>query len=106
MEILIEVSNGGGPGTPGPGVINYSGVPMRQLLDNRYKKYRHIGEEGKFWREKVRSGISDMFGLLAYAVSKMEKSNRKSKSADGTSRRRLEKGKIPVSGGPKRVERD
>jgi acetyl-CoA carboxylase carboxyl transferase subunit beta len=83
-----------------------SEVPMRQLLDNRYKKYRHIGEEGKFWREKVRSGISDMFGLLAYAVSKMEKSNRKSKSADGTSRRRLEKGKIPVSGGPKRVERD
>lgn len=29
-------------------------LPMRQLLDQRYKKYRHIGEEGYFWREKVR----------------------------------------------------
>ncbi len=81
-------------------------VPMRQLLDNRYKKYRHIGEEGKYWQEKVRSGISDVFGLLAYAVSKMEKSNRKSKSTDGAPRRRLEKTKVPVSGGSKRAERE
>ena len=83
-------------------------LPMRQLLDSRYKKYRHIGEEGKYWQERVRSGLSDVFGLLAYAVSKMEKSNRKPKSADGTSRHRSEKSRPAViAGGPKRaVERE
>ncbi len=81
-------------------------LPMRQLLDNRYKKYRHIGQEGKYWRERVRSGFSDVFGLLAYAVSKMEKSNRKPKSADGAPRHRPEKARAPVSGGPKRAERE
>jgi hypothetical protein len=81
-------------------------LPMRQLLDGRYKKYRHIGEEGKYWQEQVRSGISDVFGLLAYAVSKMEKSNRKPKPADGSTRRRVDKGKM--AGGPasKRAERE
>ena len=77
-------------------------VPLRQLLDNRYKKYRHIGQEGKFWREQVRSGLSDIFGLLAYAVSKMEKSNRKSRAA----RRRMEKGGPANGGGPRRAERE
>jgi acetyl-CoA carboxylase carboxyl transferase alpha subunit len=81
-------------------------LPMRQLLDNRYKKYRHIGQEGKYWRERVRSGFSDVFGLLAYAVSKMEKSNRKPKSADGAPRHRPEKSRTPVSTGPKRAERE
>jgi hypothetical protein len=76
---------------------------MRQLLDNRYKKYRHIGQEGKYWQERVRSGISDVFGLLAYAVSKMEKSNRKPKSADGGSRHRTEKSRPTITAGPKRV---
>jgi acetyl-CoA carboxylase carboxyl transferase alpha subunit/acetyl-CoA carboxylase carboxyl transferase beta subunit len=81
-------------------------VPMRQLLDNRYKKYRHIGQEGKYWTERVRSGISDVFGLLAYAVSKIEKSNRKPKTADGSSRRRPEKIRPPVSVGQRRAERE
>ena len=81
-------------------------LPMRQLLDNRYKKYRHIGQEGKYWRERVRSGFSDIFGLLAYAVSKMEKSNRKPKSVDGAPRRRPEKVRNPVTTGPKRAERE
>jgi acetyl-CoA carboxylase carboxyl transferase alpha subunit/acetyl-CoA carboxylase carboxyl transferase beta subunit len=77
-------------------------LPMRQLLDNRYKKYRHIGEEGKYWREKVRSGFSDVFGLLAYAVSKMEKSNRKPRTAKGAPPRKAEKGSGSAS--PKRAE--
>jgi hypothetical protein len=85
-------------------------LPMRQLLDARYKKYRHIGEEGKYWQEQVRSGISDVFGLLAYAVSKMErsmdKSSRKPKPADGTPRRRLDKAKLPSATGLKRAERE
>jgi len=81
-------------------------LPMRQLLDSRYKKFRHIGQEGKYWRERVRSGFSDIFGLLAYAVSKMEKSNRKPKSGDGAPRRRAEKVRAPVSTGPKRAERE
>src|SRR5665213_1778756 len=85
-------------------------LPTRQLLDSRYKKYRHIGEEGKYWREQVRSGISDVFGLLAYAVSKveksMDKSNRKSKSVDSSPRRRLDKGKTPAGAGSKRAERE
>jgi acetyl-CoA carboxylase carboxyl transferase beta subunit len=81
-------------------------LPMRQLLDNRYQKYRHIGQEGKYWRERVRSGLSDVFGLLAYAVSKMEKSNRKPKAADGASRHRPEKARTPASAAPKRVERE
>jgi acyl-CoA carboxylase subunit beta len=83
-----------------------SEVPMRQLLDNRYKKYRHIGQEGTYWRERVRSGFSDIFGLLAYAVSKMEKSNRKPKSAVGSPRRRAEKAVGPTSAGPRRAERE
>jgi hypothetical protein len=79
---------------------------MRQLLDNRYKKYRHIGEEGKYWQERVRNGISDVFGLLAYAVSKMEKRNRKPKSTDGLPRHRQEKIRPVVTVGPKRAERE
>jgi hypothetical protein len=81
-------------------------LPRRQLLDNRYRKYRHIGQEGKYWREQVRSGISDVFGLLAYAVSKIEKSNRKPKPADGSPRHRPERSRAPVSAGPKRAERE
>jgi hypothetical protein len=81
-------------------------LPVRQLLDSRYKKYRHIGQEGKYWQEKVRSGFSDVFGLLAYAVSKMEKSNRKPKAADATPRRRPEKSRAPAPTGPKRAERE
>src|SRR3984957_2898517 len=82
-------------------------LPMRQLLDNRYKKYRHIGEEGKYWTERVRSGLSDVFGLLAYAVSKMEKLNRKPKSTDGSPRHRPERARTaPISSGPRRVERE
>jgi acetyl-CoA carboxylase carboxyl transferase subunit alpha len=78
-------------------------LPRRQLLDNRYKKYRHIGQEGKYWRERVRSGISDVFGLLAYAVSKMEKSNRKPKSADGSPRIKPEKARSPITSSPRRA---
>ena len=81
-------------------------LPVRQLLDNRYKKFRHIGQEGKYWRERVRSGLSDIFGLLAYAVSKMEKSNRKPKSVDGAPRRRPEKSRSPMTAGPRRAERE
>jgi hypothetical protein len=81
-------------------------LPMRQLLDNRYKKYRHIGQEGKYWRERVRSGFSDMFGLLAYAVSKMEKSNRRPKTSEGAPRHRPEKGRHSLPTGPKRAERE
>ena len=81
-------------------------LTMRQLLDSRYKKFRHIGQEGKHWQQQVRSGISDVFGLLAYAVSKMEKSNRKPKPADSVPRRRTDKGKVPVSAAPKRGERE
>jgi acetyl-CoA carboxylase carboxyl transferase beta subunit/acetyl-CoA carboxylase carboxyl transferase alpha subunit len=81
-------------------------LPMRQLLDNRYKKYRHIGQEGKYWRERVRSGLSDVFGLLAYAVSKMEKSNRKSKPSDGATRHRSDKIRTPAATVPRRAERE
>jgi hypothetical protein len=81
-------------------------LPRRQLLDNRYKKYRHIGQEGKYWAEQVRSGFSDVFGLLAYAVSKMEKSNRKPRATESSPRHRPEKTRAPVSAGPKRAERE
>jgi hypothetical protein len=84
-----------------------SELPMRQLLDNRYKKFRHIGQEGKYWRERVRSGLSDVFGLLAYAVSKMEKSNRKPRSIDSAPRSRAEKARTSVSStAAKRVDRE
>ena len=81
-------------------------TPMRLLLDNRYKKYRHIGQEGKYWREQVRSGLSDIFGLLAYAVSKMEKANRKPRGGDGSTRHRTDKGRTPASAVPRRAERE
>jgi acyl-CoA carboxylase subunit beta len=82
-------------------------LPMRQLLDNRYKKFRHIGQEGKYWRERVRSGLSDVFGLLAYAVSKMEKSNRKPKPIDAAPRHKAEKAKTSISStAAKRVDRE
>jgi hypothetical protein len=77
------------------------------LLDARYKKYRHIGQGGKFWREKVRSGLSDVFGLLAYAVSRMEKSNRKrAKGLEGAPRTRLEKSRTSATSSPKRAGHD
>jgi acetyl-CoA carboxylase carboxyl transferase beta subunit/acetyl-CoA carboxylase carboxyl transferase alpha subunit len=84
----------------------FTDVPTRQLLDDRYKKYRHIGQGGTYWREKVRSGLSDVFGLLAYAVSRMEKSRRKLKTQDDTSRSRPDKSRSPATAGPRRAERD
>jgi acyl-CoA carboxylase subunit beta len=85
----------------------FVGVSTNQLLDDRYKKYRHIGQGGKFWREKVRSGLSDVFGLLAYAVSRMEKSNRKkTKAVESAPRTRPEKGRLPAASSPRRAERD
>jgi acetyl-CoA carboxylase carboxyl transferase alpha subunit/acetyl-CoA carboxylase carboxyl transferase beta subunit len=81
-------------------------IPTRQLLDARYKKFRHIGQEGTYWGQRVKSGFSDVFGLLAYAVSKMEKSNRRPKAANSTPRLRPEKGRTPPASGPKRAERD
>jgi acyl-CoA carboxylase subunit beta len=82
----------------------FSDIPTRHLLDNRYKKYRHIGEGGTYWREKVRRGFSDVFGLVAYAVSKMEKSNRKPKSAQVPQRRRTDKTRTLVGTGAKKSE--
>ena len=85
----------------------FADVPTSQLLDERYKKYRHIGQGGKFWQEKVRSGLSNVFGLLAYAVSRMEKSNRKkTKRLEGTPRTRPEKSRSPAPTSPRRAERD
>ena len=84
----------------------FSDVPTRQLLDDRYKKYRNIGQGGKFWREKVRSGLSDVFGLLAYAVSRMEKSNGQAKADDAAPRSRPEKSRSPATAGPRRAEHD
>jgi acyl-CoA carboxylase subunit beta len=82
------------------------GIPPRQLLDARYKKFRHIGQGGTIWRERVKSSLSDVFGLLAYAVSKMEKSNRKPKSAEGAKRSRPEKSRSPMNSAPRRAERE
>jgi acetyl-CoA carboxylase carboxyl transferase subunit beta len=85
----------------------FSDIPTLQLLDDRYKKYRHIGQGGKFWREKVRSGLSDVFGLLAYAVSRMEKSNRKKpKVHESALRTRPEKSRLPAASSPRRAERE
>jgi acetyl-CoA carboxylase carboxyl transferase alpha subunit len=39
-------------------------VPSRRLLADRYKKFRHIGRGGIFWREVVRNKIRDAFGVL------------------------------------------
>lgn len=37
----------------------------RRLVATRYKKYRHIGRVGVYWRERVRDVISDGFGVVA-----------------------------------------
>jgi hypothetical protein len=85
----------------------FADVPINQLLDARYKKYRHIGQGGKFWREKVRSGLSDVFGLLAYAVSRMEKSSRKKANAlEPAARTRPEKVRMPAASPTKRAGHD
>jgi acyl-CoA carboxylase subunit beta len=84
----------------------FADVPTRQLLDNRYKKYRHIGQGGTYWGERVRSGFSDVFGLVAYAVSKMQKSNRKPKSSGDAQRARPEKTRTLVDAGSKKADRD
>src|SRR5713101_1100731 len=39
-------------------------VPVRQLLAERYKKFRHVGRGGILWREVVRNKIRDAFGAL------------------------------------------
>jgi acetyl-CoA carboxylase carboxyl transferase alpha subunit/acetyl-CoA carboxylase carboxyl transferase beta subunit len=39
-------------------------IPTRRLLAERYKKFRHIGRGGIFWREVVRNKIRDAFGIL------------------------------------------
>src|SRR5258708_649953 len=79
----------------------FANVPTNQLLDTRYKKYRHIGQGGKFWREKVRSGLSDVFGLLAYAVSRMEKGRKRAKGLESTPRTRPEKIRTPAQSNTK-----
>jgi acetyl-CoA carboxylase carboxyl transferase beta subunit/acetyl-CoA carboxylase carboxyl transferase alpha subunit len=83
----------------------FADVPTRQLLHNRYKKYRHIGQGGTYWRERVRGGFSDVFGLLAYAVSKMEKSKRKPKSPDSAQRPSAEKVRTLAVAGSKKADR-
>jgi acetyl-CoA carboxylase carboxyl transferase alpha subunit len=40
-------------------------VPMRRLLADRYKKYRHIGRDGVYWRELVRGEMRQAFRGLA-----------------------------------------
>ena len=84
----------------------FTDVPTNQLLDARYKKYRHIGQGGKFWREKVRSGLSDVFGLLAYAVSRMEKGRKRTKGLESAPRTRPEKIRTPAQSGTKRAGHD
>jgi acyl-CoA carboxylase subunit beta len=81
----------------------FADIPTNQLLDARYKKYRHIGQGGKFWREKVRSGLSDVFGLLAYAVSRMEKGRKRAKGLESAPRTRPEKIRTPAQSGTKRA---
>jgi acetyl-CoA carboxylase carboxyl transferase beta subunit/acetyl-CoA carboxylase carboxyl transferase alpha subunit len=84
----------------------FADVPPRQLLDNRYQKYRHIGRGGTIWRERVRSGFSDVFGLMAYAVSKIETSNGKRKSRAAAKKQRRATDRMPEIADPKRPERD
>jgi acetyl-CoA carboxylase carboxyl transferase alpha subunit len=55
-------------------------VPTAQLLEDRYKKYRHIGQEGIYWRERVRNGIKDVLGLLAFAVSRVDRPRRRTRT--------------------------
>ena len=55
---------------------------------------------------RARIALLAMFGLLAYAISKMEKSNRKPKPPTGPARREAtDKVKIPAAAGMKRAER-
>jgi acetyl-CoA carboxylase carboxyl transferase beta subunit/acetyl-CoA carboxylase carboxyl transferase alpha subunit len=82
------------------------GIPPRQLLDARYKKFRHIGEGGTYWGQRVKSGFSDVFGLLAYAVSKLEKSNRNPKAPEGPLKPRPARTRTTAAPGPKRAERE
>ena len=39
-------------------------TPTGRLLAERYKKFRHIGRGGIFWREVVRNKIRDAFGIM------------------------------------------
>jgi hypothetical protein len=55
---------------------------------------------------RARIALLAMFGHLAYAISKMEKSNRKPKPPTGPARRgATDKVKIPAAAGMKRTER-
>jgi len=54
-------------------------APVRQLLADRYKKFRHIGRGGIFWREVVRSKIRDAFGALDRLRSGPRKARRQAR---------------------------
>jgi len=59
-------------------------IPADRLLANRYQKYRHIGQGGTYWRERVRSGIKNVFGLLAFAVSRVDRPETQTKQSKRT----------------------
>ena len=41
-----------------------SQIPTRRLLEQRYEKYRNIGQAGVYWRELVRSQVRDAFDFF------------------------------------------
>ena len=39
-------------------------IPRRRLLEYRYRKFRHIGQGGVYWRESLRSNFRRAFGVF------------------------------------------
>jgi acyl-CoA carboxylase subunit beta len=55
-------------------------VPTRRLMANRYRKFRHIGRGGVFWRELVRGQVRDAAGVVAFLLSRGARAGRRPSS--------------------------
>ena len=58
-------------------------VPPRRLLRDRYRKYRHIGRGGVYWREVLRKKIRGSVEALALLVPHKPKAIRPSSNGKG-----------------------
>ncbi|NDQ55557.1 MAG: acetyl-CoA carboxylase carboxyl transferase subunit beta [Acidipila sp.] len=56
-------------------------TPVRRLVANRYKKFRHIGRGGVHWRELIRGGIRDAAGALVRYLPGQEKARKQRRAS-------------------------
>jgi acetyl-CoA carboxylase carboxyl transferase subunit beta len=80
IDVIVSEPQGGAHRDPGAAaeflktqlisaVRDLQQTPLTRLLEKRYQKFRHIGQDGVYWREVVRGGITRVFGRITKLLS-------------------------------------